>query len=299
MECRENERICVRPRKWRKPRLLLRFVGERMPTSESGKVIAIASGKGGTGKTTLAASIGAALALLGKKVVIVDADLGMADLGLYLGLEKSSITLHEVLAGEASVEQALYEGPAGCQIVPSGLSLSGFSRANPQRLKEVAEELRERFEFIILDCAPGLSRESTVPLTVSDEVLIVVTPDLASLADALRVKMMCDALQARVGGVVVNRTGLSKTELAPREVGSMLGLEILATIPEDDEIRKSANLKVPVVLRKKDSPAALAHFGLAQRIARISGEGSPSVPAAPKSSEAEKKPSKLRSMFSR
>jgi len=270
-----------------------------MSASESGKVIAIASGKGGTGKTTLAASVGAALALLGRKVVIVDADLGMADLGLYLGLEKSSITLHEVLAGEASIEQALYDGPAGCQIVPSGLSLSGFSRANPQRLKEVAEELRKRFEFIILDCAPGLSKESTVPLTVSDEVLIVVTPDLASLADALRVKMMCDALQARVGGVVVNRTGLSKTELAPREVGSMLGLEILATIPEDDEIRKSANLKVPVVLRKKDSPAALAHLGLAQSIAGASGEGSPSAPAVRKSQEGEKKPSKLRSMFSR
>jgi septum site-determining protein MinD len=269
-----------------------------MPAGESGKVIAIASGKGGTGKTTLAASLGTALALLGKKVVIVDADLGMADLGLYLGLEKSSITLHEVLAGEASIEQALYEGPAGCQIVPSGLSLSGFSRANPQRLKEVAEELRKRFEFTILDCAPGLSKESTVPLTAADEVLIVVNPDLASLADALRVKMMCEALQARVGGVVVNRTGLSKTELAPREVGAMLNLEILATIPEDDEIRKSANLKVPVVLRKKDSPAALAHFSLAQRIARISGEGS-SAPVAPKSPEAEKKPSKLRSMFSR
>ncbi len=237
-----------------------------MAEDQRGKVIAITSGKGGTGKTVLAVNIGTALALSGKKVVVVDADLGMADLGIYLGLEKSPITLHEVLAGEASIEQALYEASAGCRIVPGGLSLGGFSRANPQRLERVVDDLANRFEFIILDCAPGLSRESTVPLTVADEVILVVNPDLASVADALRTKIMCDAVETVVKGVVVNRTGLSKTELTPREVGSMLSLEVLSVIPEDEEVRRSSNLKVPVVVKKKDSPAATAQLALAQRI---------------------------------
>jgi septum site-determining protein MinD len=238
-----------------------------MAEEYQGKAITIASGKGGTGKTVLAANIGTAMAVAGRKVVVVDADLAMADLGLYLGLEKSPVTLHEVLAGEATVDQALYEGPAGCKIMPSGLSLSGFSRANPQRLRNVVDELKERFEFIIIDCGPGLSKESTVPLAVADEVIVVVNPDLASLADALRIKMMCDALGTRIWGVVINRSGMSKAELAPREVGSMLGLTILSDIPEDDEIRKSANLKVPLVMRKKDSPAASAQLKLAKKIA--------------------------------
>lgn len=236
------------------------------------RVYAIASGKGGTGKTILAANIGTVLALLGRKVVVVDGDLGMSDLGLYLGLEKSPVTLHEVLAGEASIDQALYEGPAGCKIVPSGLSLSGFARANPERLRDVLKELSRRFEFVILDCAPGLSKESTIPLTLADEVILVVNPDLICLADALRVRMMCDAVGARVRGVVVNRAGLSKAELAPREVGSMLGLDVLVVIPEDEEIRKSANLKVPLVMKRKDSPAAVAHFSLAQKIAGAGGK---------------------------
>ena len=268
-----------------------------MAEDQKGKVISIASGKGGTGKTILAANLGTALALLGRKVVVVDADIAMADLGLYLGLEKSPITLHEVLAGEASIEQALYEGPAGCKIVPSGLSLSGFSRANPQRLRDVVRDLSSKFEFVILDCAPGLSKESTMPLTVADEIIIVVNPDLTSLADALRMKMMCDAVETRVRGVVINRTGLSKAELAPREVGSMLNLDILTVIPEDDEVKKSANLKVPVVMKKKDSPAALAHLSLAQKIAgrgiAVKVEADLTVP------NAGNKPSKLRSFFGR
>ncbi len=265
-------------------------------SGRSGRIIAVASGKGGTGKTILAANLGTALALMGRKVVVVDADLGMADLGLYLGLEKSPITLHEVLAGEARVEQALYEGPAGCSILPSGLSLSGFSRANPQRLQDVVEGLSTKFEYIILDCAAGLSKESTVPLTVADEVIIVVNPDLASLADALRVKMMCDALETRIGGVVINRSGVSKAELAPREVGAMLGLEIMSVIPEDEEVRKSSNLKVPVVLKKKDSPAAAAQLALARKISRLLPEEPKTEPIA---TEAAKKPGRFGSIFSR
>jgi septum site-determining protein MinD len=236
-------------------------------TNGKGRILTIASGKGGTGKTFLAANLGTALTLLGKRVVVVDADIGMADLGLYLGLEKSPITLHEVLAGEATIEQAMYDGPAGCKIVPSGLSLSGFSRANPQKLKGVAEDLTRTFDFVILDCGPGLSKESTVPLAVADDVIIVVNPDLSSLADSLRIKMMCEAVDTQIRGVVVNRSGLSKAELAPREVGSMLGLSILVDIPDDDEVRKSANLKVPVIMKNKNSPAAAAQTKLAQQLA--------------------------------
>jgi septum site-determining protein MinD len=102
-------------------------VGFRVEDNESW-VIAVASGKGGAGKTTVASNLATALALSGEKVVVVDADLAMPDLGVYLGLENSPITLHQVLAAEASIEQALYEGPGGCRVVPSGLSLSGYSR---------------------------------------------------------------------------------------------------------------------------------------------------------------------------
>jgi septum site-determining protein MinD len=255
-----------------------------MAEGDQGRIITIASGKGGTGKTIVAANLGTAIAMLGRKAVVVDADVAMADLGLYLGLEKSPITLHEVLAREATTEQATYDGPAGCRIIPSGLSLSGFSRANPQRLGEVARKLAQEFDIVLMDSGPGLSKESTMPLAAADEVIVVVNPDLASLADALRVKMMCEAVNTRIRGVVINRSGVSKAELSPREVGSMLGMKIMAVIPADDEVKKSANLKVPLVMQRKDSPAATALMKLAQQIV-----GTTAAPVIEETRAAEKK----------
>ena len=246
-------------------------------SDNSSRTLALVSGKGGTGKSVLAANLGVALALAGKKVVLVDADLAMPDLGVYLGLEKSPITLHEVLAGEASVSQALYDGPAGCQVIPSGLSLSGFSRANPQRLSLVIQELSKQFEVVILDCPPGLSKEGVVPLTVAQEAILVVNPDLAALADALRVKMMCEMVDTKLLGAVVNRVGLTKGEVPAREAGSMLDTPVLAVIPEDEEMRKSTSLKVPIVMRKKDNPVSKAIGALARRLA---GEEAGSPPAS-------------------
>src|SRR5690554_5885031 len=111
----------------------------------------IASGKGGTGKTTVTANLGAALAQHGRKTCIVDMDMGMANLALVLGLAETPVTLHEVLAGEASIRDAIYEGPYGLQIVPSGLSLRGFQNADPERLKDVMRDLTERCDFLLLD----------------------------------------------------------------------------------------------------------------------------------------------------
>ncbi len=262
--------------------------------SNQTKILAITSGKGGTGKTILTINLGTALSLAGDEVAVVDADLAMADLALYLGLEKSPVTLHEVLAGEASLDQALYDGPGGLHVVPSGLSLSGFSRANPKRLGEVVNELSERFDLVILDCASGLSKESSIPLSVSDEIIMVVNPELACLADALRMKIMAQSLEVPIKGVVINRSGESKSEISSNEVGSMLDLDILAVIPEDDEVKKSANLKVPVVMKKKDSPAAEAHIKLASK---ISNQKEVEVKADALGGTGGKGKSKLRSML--
>ena len=105
------------------------------------RVFTIASGKGGTGKTTVTVNLGTSLAQFGKNTIIMDADIGMANMGLALGLEDVPITLHEVLAGKANVHEAIYDGPADVNVVPSGISLQGFQQANPERLKDVLKEL--------------------------------------------------------------------------------------------------------------------------------------------------------------
>ncbi|MDY6773992.1 MAG: AAA family ATPase, partial [Candidatus Nanohaloarchaea archaeon] len=100
------------------------------------RVYTIASGKGGTGKTTTTINLGTSLASLGKKTTVLDADLGMANLGLLLGLEEEPVTLHDVLSGDQRVKNAVYEGPEGLQVVPAGLTLEGFQKSDPAKLQE-------------------------------------------------------------------------------------------------------------------------------------------------------------------
>ena len=110
-------------------------------------VYTIASGKGGTGKTTVTANLGAMLARYGKKTCILDADVGMANLGLILGLDELPVTLHEVLAGKARVRDAIYEGPFGVKVVPP--DSQGFQHSNPDRLKDVVTDLVSEFDILI------------------------------------------------------------------------------------------------------------------------------------------------------
>ncbi len=232
-------------------------------------VYTIASGKGGTGKTTTTLNLGTALAMLGKKTIALDADLGMANLGLLLGLERSQITLHEVLSGNAKINEAVYEGPAGLKVVPSGLSLKGFQNSKPDKLREVMAALIDGMDYVLIDAPAGISKDGVIPLAVADKVILVVNPELASMADALKTKALTEMLGRQVEGIILNRAEFEKTEINRNKVSELLGVKILEMIPEDANVRRSAAFKMPVVVRTPNSPAAVAYRRLA---AQISGE---------------------------
>ncbi len=231
------------------------------------RVYTIASGKGGTGKTTTTLNLGTALALLGKKTIILDADIGMANLGLLLGLEKCKITLHEVLSGSAKINEAIYDGPGGLKVVPSGLSLRGFQNCNPDRLREVMSAIVEGMDFVLIDAPAGISKDGVIPLAVADNVLLVVNPELASMADALKTKALTEMLGRTVEGAILNRAEIEKTEINRSKVSELLGVKVLEMIPEDANVRRSAAFKVPIVVRVPNSPAAIAFRRLAALIA--------------------------------
>ena len=169
------------------------------------KVYTIASGKGGTGKTTVTANLGPMLARYGKKTCILDADVGMANLGLILGLEDLPVTLHEVLAGKARIRDAIYEGPYGVKVVPCGLSLQGFQQSKPERLKDVMADLVSGFDVLILDAPAGISRDGVIPLTIADGVILVVTPEISSIVDSLKTKILTETVGGHVEGAIINR----------------------------------------------------------------------------------------------
>jgi len=231
------------------------------------KVYTIASGKGGTGKSTTTVNLGTSLALLGRKTVVIDADIGMANLGLLLGLERSPITLHEVLSGKAEVSEAVYEGPAGVKVVPCGISLQGFQNSDPEKLQEVMRTLSDEMDFMLFDAPAGISKDGVIPLAIADQVLLVVNPELSSMADALKTKILTEMLGGEVGGAILNRAGMERTEINKQKVSDLLGVKVLEMIPEDPNVRRSAAFKTPIVIKTPNSPAAIAFQRLAAQLA--------------------------------
>ncbi|MHC1625962.1 MAG: cell division ATPase MinD [Methanoculleaceae archaeon] len=240
-----------------------------------GKIFTIASGKGGTGKTTLVANLGSALASLGKKTCIIDAELGMANLGLILGLEDTPVTLHEVLADANDVHEAIYDGPDGVDIIPSGLSLKGFESADIERLPDVIDALRDEYEFLIIDSPAGISRDAVIPLSIADEVILVVTLDIASIVNAIKTKNLTGMVGGTVRGAVINRFSARTDTLNREHLEKVMDLPILAILPEDANVRRSSAERVPVTLRYPSSPISHAIFRLATEIAGLEYEEEP------------------------
>jgi septum site-determining protein MinD len=231
------------------------------------RTIAIASGKGGVGKTTVCANVAIAMAQLGKRITLLDADLAMANLGITLGMEDTPTTLHEVLSGDASIEDALYEGPAGLKFIPSGLSLDTFLRIDVEKLKPVVANLLENTDILLIDAPGGLGKNVLGAMISAAELLIVTMPDPSALADALKTKLVGNRLNMEILGVALNMVRNDKAEVTPEEVSVLLDSPILQTIPYDDNVKRGSVEGKPVLLRNPKSPAAKSFIRLGSMLA--------------------------------
>lgn len=234
------------------------------------RIITFASSKGGTGKTSIVANLGVAMAQLGHRVVILDVDIAMADLGLMLGLEGQKTTLHEVLAGDVKLSKAISEGPQGVKVVPSGISLNGMQKVKLERLRKVVMELAKRSKFLLIDAPSGLDQDAITALRMAQEVVLVTTPDIASLSNTLKTKIIAERLGVKPIGVVITRATDKRIDLSGYEISSMLELPVLVSIPEDPEVRRSAAFGEPVVTRSSRSPAAQEFKKLASTLVKAS-----------------------------
>ncbi|MBK5190798.1 MAG: cell division ATPase MinD [Methanosarcinales archaeon] len=234
-------------------------------------VYTIASGKGGVGKTTFALNMGAALSELGMRTLVIDCDIGMANLGLMINLEsKKIVSLHEVLAGKVEdVSEAINQTSYGMDVLLSGISIRGFKQADPEKLREAVEKLVDEYEFILLDSPAGISKESMVPLAVSDEVILITNPELPSVTDTLKTKLMTGIVERKIRGTVVNRVMGAKGELAASKIEELLEVEVLGVIPNDINVTKAVAFKVPVVVRMPGSPAAKRIKEIARKLAKL------------------------------
>ena len=214
----------------------------------AGYVCAVASGKGGVGKTTAAANVATTLEEEGYDVVVADADLGMANLATTLNVE-SDVSIHEVLAGDATVSDALTDAEHGVAVIPGDRTLEAFADADPAGLKTVIRTLRNAYDVVIVDTGAGLSHETTVPLGLADGVVLVTTPDDVAVGDTVKTAELADRVGGDVLGVVVNR---ARTGADAEGIAERVGVPLLAVVPDDAPATETE----PLVLAASDSPAA-------------------------------------------
>jgi septum site-determining protein MinD len=221
-------------------------------------VYAIASGKGGVGKTTTAIALAACAGAADRSVVVVDADLGMADIATFLGLDEAGPTLHDVLAGDADVDAAL-RAADGFDVLPAGTTLEGYAAAEPTGLGDVVAELRDRYDVVILDAGAGLSHDTVLPLGLADDIVLVSTPDDVSIVDTDKTREMAERVGGRLRGVVLTKAVDTDLEGLSRGID----VPLLGVVPQDDAVTEAAGATEAVPAFAPDSPAGTAYMDVA------------------------------------
>lgn len=238
-----------------------------------GNVFVVTSGKGGVGKTTTAANIGAGLAAKGKRVVLVDADTGLRNLDVVLGLENRIIyDLVDVTENRCSVEQALIRDQRFADLhLLAASQVRDKNAVTPMQMREITEALSKNFDYVILDCPAGIEQGFQSAVAGADAAIVVVTPELTAVRDADRIIGMLTAGAMREENIrlLINRVRpkmIAKGDmLSCTAVADMLALEVLGVVTEDESVILSANRGEAAVLRKR-SQAGRAYRNICARL---------------------------------
>lgn len=238
--------------------------------------IAVTSGKGGVGKTQISANLAIALAQRGRKLLLLDADLGLAGLDLVLGVTPTH-NLNDVLEGKLKAEEALCEGPCGIRLLPAcpgRYEMANLSPRDRDRLSNAIDECAAAYDVLLTDTGAGINSNSVSFAASADEVLLVATPDPQSMRDAYAmvkvltkragvetIRFVANQVNSEAQGAELHDTlrGLIRRFL-PTE------LSYLGCVPRDEQVRQGVAAGMPFVLRSPESPGARALQSIAQRI---------------------------------
>ncbi len=236
------------------------------------RVIVITSGKGGVGKTTSSANLGMGLASLGQKVVLIDADFGLRNLDLLLGLENRIVyTAQDVLAGNCRLEQALVKDKRqpNLALLPAANNRMKES-VTPEQMRQLIDMLKPLFEFVLIDSPAGIETGFQNAIAAAEEAVIVTTPEIAAVRDADRVIGLLEANDIRKAQLIVNRLRpamvASNDMMSVSDVQEILAIPLVGIIPDDEQVIVSTNRGEPLVLAEDPSLAGTAYRNIARRL---------------------------------
>lgn len=236
-----------------------------------GTVITITSGKGGVGKTTTTANIGVALARRGKRVACIDADIGLRNLDVVLGLENRIVyDLVDVVEGRARLRQALIKDKRlpELQMIPAAQTRDKTA-VSPSQMIKLTNDLRPDFDFILVDSPAGIEVGFKNAVAPADRVIIVTTPEVSAVRDADRIIGLVEASEKPKPHLILNRLRPSMVKrgdmLNTEDVLEILAIDLIGIVPEDESIITSTNKGQPVAFEER-TPAGAAYGRIAQRI---------------------------------
>ena len=247
----------------------------------AGRSFVVTSGKGGVGKTTVTANLGTALALRGKKVCVIDSDIGLRNLDVVMGLESRIVyDLVDVIERTCRPKQALikHKKAEGLFLLPASQTRNKEA-VQPDQMKELMARLKdeEKFDYILVDSPAGIERGFKNAIAGVEEALIVTTPEVSAIRDADRIIGLLQAAEMYEPKLIINRLSLEMVKkgdmMDQDDIIDILAIELLGIVPNDEEIVVSTNIGTPIVLTNTDDSKSAGAF---RRIARrIEGENVP------------------------
>lgn len=245
-----------------------------------GEVLVITSGKGGVGKTTTTANIGAGLALRGKKVVLIDTDIGLRNLDVVMGLENRIVyDLVDVIEGNCRVKQALIKDKRyeGLHLLPAAQTRDKNS-VNPEQMKKLCDELKQEFDFIVVDCPAGIEQGFKNAIAGADRAIVVTTPEVSAVRDADRIIGLLEANELNSPKLLINRLRADMVKRGDmmniEDILEILAIDLIGVVPDDEKIVVSTNKGEPAVT----DPKSAAGQAYREITSRIMGENIPVLP---------------------
>ena len=252
------------------------------PAARRSRIMAVTSGKGGVGKTFVAANLAAALARQGEKVLVLDADLGLANLDVVLNLFPK-ITLHDVFTGKCTLDEAILPAPGGFSVLLAGSGMVEYSRMTPEvrtQLQQVIAEVAPRFDRVLLDTGAGISDVVLYAVSLADDVLVVATPEPTSMTDAYAtIKVLATTQGRREIHLLVNQTRRAGEGRAVRQqlqqvldryvsadLDSPVRLELVGEVPADPAVREAVQRRHLLLEAMPGAQAAQAVVAVASRL---------------------------------
>lgn len=235
------------------------------------EVIVITSGKGGVGKTTTTANLGTALALEGKKVVLVDTDIGLRNLDVVMGLENRIVyDIVDVVEEKCKLKQALIKDKRfeGLYLLPAAQTRDK-SAVNEEQMKKLCEELKNEFEYILVDCPAGIEQGFKNATSGADRAIVVTTAEISAIRDADRIVGLLESTSIKNPQLIVNRLRpamVRKGEMMDvDDIVDLLSIDLIGVVPDDEYIIMQTNKGEPAVLNKK-APSGKSYIEIARRL---------------------------------